>query len=456
MTHFNHEWDTTQTPAVPVATGDRYYAQDLNDDFNYLKHLPYEILLQGRSRGVMILPEDTWDNDNNQLTLSGGFGVILQDHICLDPDEDWSVPPKTKISPRYERIPFTDVTLILPNDGNTHYIVATPTKRSLLQRTKALLTSQYASRTKYDGVVTIQDTAPTAGQILVGLCHNKEYCLLIDNNPDQCKDNIILKKWFGQNKITTGFVSILQSYYNTLVASVETKISIITMTDGIYNGSFSHCVVSIDTVSSTDGIYGGTFNDCTITIGTVSGSNNNYSAIGSGTFNNCTITIGTVISRGISGGTFNNCTIVIDTVTSSFETAQSGNGVRYGVFNNCNISINTVSNSGFGFYGGAFRNCTMHIGAIPNANGAVGGTFTNCAIVIDTVGAAGYAGTGISGGIFHNCTVTISTVATNSHGVRNSGVVYLYLTHIICTATTDLSSTHGKLNVLNDTVLHTS
>ena len=63
MTHFNHDWDTAKTPAVPVSVGDRYYAQDLNDDFNYLKHLPYEVFLQGRSRGVMITPNDTWNNN---------------------------------------------------------------------------------------------------------------------------------------------------------------------------------------------------------------------------------------------------------------------------------------------------------------------------------------------------------------------------------------------------------
>ena len=274
MTHFNHEWDTIKIPAVPISVGDRYYAQDLNDDFNYLKHLPYEVFLQGRSRGVMITPNDTWDNDTNSLTLSNGFGVVLQDCIELDPDEDFVIPPKTHSSPRYERIPFIDVTLVLPNDGATHYIVATPTKRSLLQRTKAIFTEQYASRVRYDGIVTIQDTAPTAGQILVGLCHDKEYCLLIDSDPNQCKDNIILKKWFGQAKITQDFVASLQSYYNTSVASMETNITINTVSsgNGISNGTFNNCTINIGTVSGGRGIADGTFTSCIITIGTISGS----------------------------------------------------------------------------------------------------------------------------------------------------------------------------------------
>ena len=186
MTHFNHDWDTTKTPAVPVSVGDRYYAQDLNDDFNYLKHLPYEVFLQGRSRGVMVAPNDTWNNSANTLTLSGGFGVISQDCIELDPNEGSTIPPKTHSSPRYERIPFVDTTLILPSEEDkAYYIVATPTKRSLLQRAKTLFTEQYASRVRYDGIITIQDTAPNAGQSLIGLFCQKQFCLLIENNPDQ-------------------------------------------------------------------------------------------------------------------------------------------------------------------------------------------------------------------------------------------------------------------------------
>lgn len=383
MTHFNHEWDTTKTPAVPVSVGDRYYAQDLNDDFNYLKHLPYEVFLQGKSRGVMIAPNDTWNNDTNSLTLSGGFGVILQDYIELDPDEDFTIPPKTHSSPRYERIPFTDTTLVLPNDGAVHYIVATPTKRSLLQRTKALFAEQYASRVRYDGVITIQNTAPTTGQILVGLCHNKEYCLLIDINPDQCKDNIILKKWFGQNKITQKFVSALQSYYNTSTTSIETD----------------------------------------ITIGTV---NNSY-GIASITFNNCTITINTVNGGyGINDSTFNNCTIRIDTVNNGYGI---GDTVGRGTFNNCIIRIGTVS-GGDGIGNSKFNNCTITINIVSGGNGISGSTFNDCIIRIGTV--------------------------NNGNGIKNSTEIMLYLTQIRCSAVTNLSNTRGKLNVLNDTVLHAS
>ena len=414
MTHFNHEWDTTKTPVVPVSVGDRYYAQDLNDDFNYLKHLPYEIFLQGRSRGVMITPNDTWDNDTNSLTLSGGIGTVLQDCIELDPNEDFVIPPKTHSSPRYERIPFVDTVLALPNDGAMHYIVATPTKRSLLQRTKALFAEQYASRVQYDGIITIQDTAPTAGQILVGLCHDKEYCLLIDINPDQCKDNIILKKWFGQSKITHDFLTALQSYYNTSITSIETNILINTIyeNNGIDNGTFNNCAINIHTMKSHHGIDNGTFNNCAINIGMLDGYG--VRGIYSGNFRNCDININHIkssVAFGIAGGTFNNCTIIIGTIN------DSNVGIFDGTFNNCTIIIHTIS------------------GGMTSTYGIGSGTYNSCNILIDTV---------------------IYEAGGTTTAINNYKSVTLRHTSITCSAVTNLDNTKGKLNILNDAVLHAS
>ena len=424
MTHFNHEWDTTKTPAVPVSVGDRYYAQDLNDDFNYLKHLPYEVFLQGRSRGVMVTPSDTWIDANNNLILSGGFGVILQDCIELNPNADFVIPPKTHSSSRYERIPFVDTTLVLPNDGIPRYIVATPTKRSLLQRTKALFTEQYASRVRYDGVITIQDSAPTKGQILVGICQAKEYCLLTDVDPNQCKDNIILEKWFGQNSI--GSISgMLQSYYNTTIDSIETKISIDTSISGITNGTFNNCVINIDTVNGK-------------------GINTNN------TFNNCVINIGTVNDKGVGleGSVFNHCVIKIGTVNGN------GVGTHGSIFNNCDIRITTVNNMGNGTKDSSFHGCDIRITTVNSySNGINDSAFNNCVIAIKTINDNGY---GIESGAFRNCVITINTINGNSHGIQNIGFVYLYLTCIYCATVTNLSNTGGKLNVLNDTVLHAS
>ena len=424
MTHFNHEWDMTKTPAVPMSVGDRYYAQDLNDDFNYLKHLPYEVFLQGRSRGVMVAPNDTWIDSNNSLMLSGGFGVILQDCIELDPDEDFVIPPKTHPSSRYERIPFVDTTLVLPNNGIPHYIVATPTKRSLLQRTKALFTEQYASRVRYDGVITIQDFAPTKGQILVGICQGKEYCLLTDVDPNQCKENIILEKYFGQNSISSS-IGMLQSYYNTTIDSIETKISIDTSISGITNGTFNNCDINIDTVNGK-------------------GINTNC------VFNNCNITINTINDKGVGleGSIFNNCTININTINGK------GVGTHGSIFNNCTIRIATVNNNGNGTKGSSFHGCDVRITTVNSyGNGINDSAFNNCIIAINTVNGNSF---GIESGAFRNCIIAINTVNDNGHGIQNIGLVYLYLSCISCATITNLSNTGGKLNVLNNTVLHTS
>ena len=130
MTHFNHDWDTTKNPAVPVSVGDRYYAQDLNDDFNYTKHLPYEALLQNREDGVLIPPTPSYNSSTHVLSLAGGLSAKKIACATLDAEETFVLPPKTKSVLRYERIGLLDVTLTLPQNNVMHYIVATPTKNS--------------------------------------------------------------------------------------------------------------------------------------------------------------------------------------------------------------------------------------------------------------------------------------------------------------------------------------
>ena len=197
------------------------YPQYLYDNFES------EALLQGRTRGVMVAPTDTWDDNTNTLSLTGGFGIINT----------------------YHKVIFSDCNLVIPNEGSPHFIV---------------------SDTR--GVISIKSSLAD-NVILIGLCKSKEYCLLIDNNINQCKDNIILKKWFGQRGITKGFLTVLQSYYNTNINSIETEFSVNTVNGafGIFGGTFNNCTITIKTVSGGIGISNGTFNNCTITIKTVSG-----------------------------------------------------------------------------------------------------------------------------------------------------------------------------------------
>ena len=199
------------------------YPQYLNDNFKF------ESLLQGRTRGVIVAPTDTWNNNTNTLSLTGGFGIINS----------------------YYKVTFSDCNLVIPYDTSVHFIV---------------------SNTR--GIISIQNSIAN-NVILIGLCSYKQYCLLIDNNPDQCKDNIILKKWFGQHNISQNFVPALQSYYDTAIASIETNISIETIDGGygIKEATLNNSTINIGTVNNGYCIYGGTLNNCTITIETV---NNGY------------------------------------------------------------------------------------------------------------------------------------------------------------------------------------
>ena len=341
------------------------YPQYLYDNFES------EALLQGRTRGVMVAPTDTWNDNTNTLSLTGGFGIINT----------------------YHKVTFSNCKLVIPNDDSVHYIV---------------------SDTR--GAISIQNSIAN-NVILIGLCSNKEYCLLIDNNPDQCKDSIILKKWFGKHKTSQDFVNVLKSYYNTNINSIETKISIETLssTIGLFGGTFDNCTINIGTVDSYAGIRDGKYNNCTITIETV---NSSGLGINNGTLNDCTITIKTINGgKGINGGTCNNCTITINTI-------NSGDGINGGTFDNCTITINTIK-SGYYIRTSTLNDCTITIGTVSgNISGVTmslcgiyKGTLDNCTINIGTIN----SGDGIREATLNNCTITIGTV-DDGYGIRNSTI----------------------------------
>ena len=455
---------------------------------NYLyKNFKFESLLQGRTRGVMVAPTDTWNNNTNTLSLTGGFGVT---HI-------------------YKKVKFSNCNLVIPTDNKVHYIVS-----------------------NISGVISIENMI-SSHDILIGLCSNKQYCLLIDNNPDQCKDNIILKKWFGQYNITQNFVPALQSYYHTTIDSIETNISIETTSnsysipEGIYNnctiniktvsvggtgvnsGTCNNCTINIGTITNGKGVNSGTFNNCTINIGTVDGGNgileatinnstitintvsndgkgisngtlkkctiniemvngygNNICGIINGTLDNCTINIGIVSTGyGISSGTLYNCFITIkianncglsncisDNCTINIEKVKVyGIGINNGTYKNSAITIKTSENYGKCIYYGTYNNCTINIGTVGGGYGILEATINNSTITISKIINKG-------NGIYkkttcNNCTITIETI-NDGTGIRDDASVVLYHTYIKCSAITSLSFTAGKFNVLNDNSLN--
>ena len=362
--------DATEEKVTTIQLKDMFatkYPQYLYDNFES------EVLFQGRTRGVMVAPTDTWNDTTNKLSLTGGFGIINN-----------------------QKVTFSDCNLVIPDNNSVHFIV---------------------SNTR--GVISIQNSLAN-NVILIGLCRSKEYCLLIDNNPDQCKDNIILKKWFAQKNISLDFVPVLQSYYDTAIASIETNISIVTIDKDINNGIFNNCSITIKTIQGI-GVFAnkGTINNCTVTIETAFG-HISYNS----TFNNCTVTVKKINGGyGFNNSTLKNCTIII-------ETASGYTAFNSGTSNNCTITVGTLSS------GKCFNNSTLK----------------NCTITVETVS----GDSAIYSGTINNCTITFGTISDNSVGISNSDSVFLYFTYIKCSAITSLNNTRGKLNVLNDTVLHAS
>ena len=346
MTHFNHDWDTTKNPAVPVSVGDRYYAQDLNDDFNYIKHLPYEVLLQNREDGVLIPPTPSYNSSTHVLSLTGGLSAKKIACATLDEEEAFVLPPKTKSVLRYERIGLLDVTLTLPQNNVVQYIVATPTKRSLLERAKALMSEKWYCRGKYDGIVTLQDTAPLSNQILIGLALNDEY-LLLQDTINQCEKSIYIKCWNGVNKISSSLVTTLQTHYNTTISAITGNITIsdTTSVNGIDGGSFLNCVINAV-------VNGGVFDHCS-----VSGK------ILSGTFKYCNISASVAGDGNIADTVFNHCDVTNIEDSANFTASNSiltypapQNALEDIYADQCTIKIQaTITGDAFA----SFKNCKL-------------------------------------------------------------------------------------------------
>lgn len=372
---------------TPDATSEEITTEQLKGMFKtkYPQHLydnfKFESVLQGRTRGVMLPPSDTWDAGTHTLSLSGGFGILNT----------------------YKKINFADSTLVLPNDNSIYYIVANS-----------------------NGTISIENTLSDS-VVLVGLCYDDEYLLCKDFVFSQGIRTIKLHKWYGEHKITNSLVSLLQTYYNVAVSAIETNISINTVnSNSIDGGSFDNCTISINTVGSGGaGINNGTFTNSIISITSVSG----------------------FTSRGILGGTFINSTISIDKIGSYSA------GIGPSKFINSTISFGTVT-GGSCINGGTFISSTISFGTLSGGSGITNANalnFYNSIISFDTI----TGGTGVYGGYFTNSTISIDTL-TGGTGINNANTVDLYLTRIVCWDITNLSNTDGKLNILNDTVLHAS
>ena len=485
---------------TPDATEEEITVGQLKDAFGtkypvYLNNnFSFESVLQDRTRGVLMPPADSWDNATDTLTLTGGFGVIDSN----------------------KKVSFATSSLVFTNDNAVHYIVADE-----------------------DGVVTIENTLE-ADVILVGLCHNKEYCLLSDNNPNQGKERIFFEKWYGENCIRKDLVTNLQTYYGaTVPITTNIIINSVITASLLQNVTLENCNLTVnETTSATASslIAYVTMNNCNISV--ITNFNNvtskalfsnvklnyctitvpiNYMVIFSGLskLNNCTINAernsGTVVddatlyncvlnvntnnnmiiddgelyncyikdsnAGGFSAGTsyfivgdntamlygcyiratgsisgnLENCLIDVPEVATNSDFCQNA------TFNNCNIIIG--SNYGYGINSGTFDNCKIEIKSTPTGTDIgydkYNTKFYNCRIYIRFDN--GTADHGIVGGVFNNCYISGSSrLGQTTPQVKNTSDITFNFTDIEDAYTTTLSSTQGKMNILNGVVFHTS
>ncbi|MBD5584198.1 MAG: hypothetical protein HDQ88_03880 [Clostridia bacterium] len=357
MIHFNHDY----TAGVPNAVGDRYYAQDLNDDFNYLKHLPYEVLYKGKN-GVITLPTYEYDEENKTFTFKGGAGIFNTNCTVIDESVTWTIPPATKSDMRYERVEFKDsIVDVSSYTDSMAYLVVTPTKKNLLTRTKALIATPYEARTKYEGQISITTSEPTANQIFLGLVSSGNIIL---PSSIQYKKNVVLldvcdckTAQFTPTIMGQIIYPIFGSSANRTLYSIECSdmrlgqddASSTYISGNIKNSVVSSGYVTVNYAENCD------FNKCTINV-----------LDSSSKCVNCKI--GNISSSSSDSGTFENCQITLTSFGSSLNLK--------GIFINCNINCRNIT-----VYPEAkLINCNITTTSLIQTDGRSDSTFIGCNI----------------------------------------------------------------------------
>lgn len=119
MLHFNHEYED----GLPLATGDRYYAQDLAQDNKYLASLPIELISKwcGADSGILRGFDITTQLDGNDqlysITVGAGVGFCKIDTKVIDPEENWTLPPVVKDEQIFKMLSITDPLTITNPSG---------------------------------------------------------------------------------------------------------------------------------------------------------------------------------------------------------------------------------------------------------------------------------------------------------------------------------------------------
>lgn len=400
MTHFNHEY----TAGIPDSVGDRFYAQDLNDNFNYLKHLSYEMAFQGKN-GIVVMPKYTFDKESRMLTFEGGIGAVRMNATVVNENEAWAIPPKTKQEMRYERVEFTDTALDLNSNENPdqlRYIVVTPVKKSFASRVKALVGGDFVSRVKYTGTISLSYNQPDPNQILLGFARPNEFLILDRVQPEDrvvVKEHRIWSSGMGSDltySASNAYPKVLAALGRSADTPVQTNIS-----GGSLNLTLPSLVVdSKITQAGIDNI-----NDRM----SVTTTNSTTGSI----LKNCELKV-SALASGTRKLTLDGCTVNLPRFAATVSVVQSV------IFKDCDITCSPLNNSSATMKSCTLEGCKIIVNKLNTTSPAKMFEYIHCKKCVFDINCAikpsdEYAMIHIiDGGDFDDCTFDSSANASNA------------------------------------------
>lgn len=168
MKHHNHDY-TGGSPNIPIAVGDRYYAQDLGRDFNFLRDLAGKVILDVTGK-LPVLFSGGGVSQGSGDTLDIASGVGYADHGIDVPDDSTVIPAtvtQENIPIRIEwggqnDLSIPDATL----DGSTpNYVKLTYAESVSADRTRAKASGSYPVEKSPSFVISVSSTLPTSTEV---------------------------------------------------------------------------------------------------------------------------------------------------------------------------------------------------------------------------------------------------------------------------------------------------
>ena len=180
MDFHNHQYDAVVPNGIPLAVGDRYYAQDLGRDFWANMDASVRALwdaltggFAGSSGGLVLeAPSQISKGTGDTLTIYNGIkGLVILD--VQVPDSFASLPPTTKaeeVAVRIDTPSFTNEAIpsATLNGVAKNYIKISPVLVNSKLRPRAKKASSYYYEVELTAILTVNTTNPTPNDLTIG------------------------------------------------------------------------------------------------------------------------------------------------------------------------------------------------------------------------------------------------------------------------------------------------